>query len=541
MSRWLDAALRLTFSRTVGGLLGIYGVLLGLCGCEGPSSKDRPVATPVDSNKVVTIKTPADEALLKRLCQQCHLFAEPGTLAKEDWEKAVAQMVPMTGYGKAVAPQRLETKGIVEWFRERAPDSLPLTDRAALPEQPPPLRRVTLHSPQPEEAPFVSQIHWLTSPSGERRLLTCDMRHGKIHEITSLDRDPESRLVSDQVPHSCRLESIDLNGDGDWELLVANLGSFPAMDHNLGSVDWLRSKNSQWERVVLCDYLGRVADVKSFDFDADGDLDIAVAEFGWRTTGRVLLLENTTRQSSKTASPKFEQRTLDERHGAVQIEIADLDGNRRPDVIALLAQEHEALFVYLNQPDGSFLPRELFRAPHPVWGYSGFQLLDLNGDGRLDVLLTNGDMMDGPTLKPYHSIAWLENIGDLKFEPHTLAELPGVHRAEAADLDGDGDLDIVACTLVPDGSAQQAVKQHSSLPPALIWLEQTAPGQFEFHVWERGPGRYPTLTTGDFDGDGKPDVALGIGLWEKPRSNESQPGYVELWLSGMGTQADAKR
>ncbi len=489
----------------------------------------------------MAIKTPSDEALLKKLCQQCHLFAEPGTLAKDEWEKAVTRMVPMTGYGKVVAPQRLETTAIVEWFLERAPEKLQLADRVSLPEQLPPLRRVTVRSSPSDESSFVSQIKLLTSPSGERRLLTCDMHRGWICEITSLDGAPESRIVSDQVPHSCRLEPIDLNGDGDLDYLVANIGSFAAMDHNLGSVDWLRSKNRQWERVVLSDYLGRVADVKSFDFDADGDLDIAVAEFGWRTTGRVLLLENTTRRSGRTTLPKFEQRTLDERHGAVQIEIADLDGNERPDVIALLAQEHESLFVYLNQPDGSFLPRELFRAPHPVWGYSGFQLIDLNGDGRLDVLITNGDMMDGPTLKPYHSISWLENVGDLKFEPHTLAELPGVHRAEAADLDGDGDLDIVACTLVPEGSAQQAVKQQSSLPPALVWLEQTAPGQFEFHVWERGPGRYPTLTTGDFDGDGKPDVALGIGLWEKPRPNESLLGYVELWLSGKGNPASTNR
>ena len=541
MSRLFDAAPRLTSARKVGGLLGSYCVLVGLCGCDGTSSKARPVAETSDPAKLMAIKTPADEALLKKLCQQCHLFAEPGAFAKGDWEKAVGQMVPMTGYGKAIAPQRLDTKAIVEWFRERAPESLPLTDRAALPEQPPPLRRVTLRSPQPDDQPFVSQVKLLTSPSGERRLLTCDMRSGRVSEITSLAGDPESRVVCDQVPHACRLEPIDLNGDGDLDLLVANLGSFAAMDHNLGSVDWLRFKNRHCERVVLCDYLGRVADVKSLDFDADGDLDLAVAEFGWRTSGRVLLLENTTRRSSQTALPKFEQRTLDERHGAVQIEIADLDGNHRPDVIALLAQEHEALFVYLNQPDGSFLPRELFRAPHPVWGYSGFQLLDLNGDGNLDVLLTNGDMMDGPTLKPYHSISWLENVGDMKYVPHTLAELPGVHRAEAADLDGDGDLDIVACTLVPEGAAQQAIKQQSSLPPALVWLEQTAPGQFEFHVWERGPGRYPTLTTGDFDGDGKPDVALGTGLWEKPRPNESQPGYVELWLSGMRNPASSNK
>ena len=120
---------------------------------------------------------------------------------------------------------------------------------------------------------------------------------------------------------------------------------------------------------------------------------------------------------------------------------------------------------------------------------------DIDGNGTPDVILAKGrhwplvDMI-------------MRNDGKGRFTPSPLSDTPDrTYSAALADLDGDGDLDIVACTLVPDGSAQQASKQHSALPPALIWLEQTEPGQFEFHVWERGPGRYPTLTTGDFDGD----------------------------------------
>lgn len=519
MSRWFSAAC-LT-------LVAVWSA-----GCGSPASSPRPTVATPSAGTLTAISTPDDEALLKKLCLQCHQFSEPDTLAKSDWDHAINRMVSLPAYGRVIAPKRIDVNAIVRWFRERAPDSLPLTDRASDSEQAPPLRRVTLQSPHSNEAPFVSQLKLLTSPSGERRLLTCDMRNGWICESTTFGHESPFRVLSKQVPHPCRLASIDLSGLGGSEFLVANLGSFPAMDHNLGSVDWLRPQAGGWERQVLAGNLGRVADLKPFDFDGDGDLDIAVAEFGWRTTGHVLLLENKTRKSTKKAEPQFAQRTLDERHGAVQLEIGDVDGNGRPDVIALLAQEHEVLVAYLNQPDGSFLPRELFRAPHPVWGYSGFQWLDLDGDQDFDVLLTNGDMMDGPTLKPYHSVTWLENVGELKFEPHTLAELPGAHRAEAADLDGDGDLDIVACTLLPEGVEQLAVQQNRSLPPALVWLEQTSPGHFEFHVWQRGPGHYPTLTTGDFDGDGKTDVGLGIALWEKPQADEAKPGYIELWLSG---------
>lgn len=503
-------------------------VLAGLwtLGCGSSASDPRPKTVPPPVGMLMSISTPEDEELLKKLCRQCHAFSDPDMLPRLDWDHAIKKMVAMSGYGKVISPKRIDQQAVVNWFRERAPESLPLTDRTGQPEQVPPLRRILLTSPRPAEAPFVSQVKLLTSPSGERRLLTSDMRHGWICEATALSESPRLRVLTELVPHACRLEPIDLSGSG--EMLVSNLGSFPAMDHNLGSVDWLRPRADGWERQTLAGNLGRVADLKPFDFDGDGDLDLAVAEFGWRTTGHVLLFENKTR---KSAEPQFVQRTLDDRHGAVQVEISDVDGNGRPDVIVLLAQEHEALVAYLNQPDGSFVPRELFRAPHPVWGYSGFQCLDFDGDQDLDVLLTNGDMMDGPTIKPFHGVSWLENLGDWKFQSHTLAELPGAHRAEAADLDGDGDLDVVACTFLPEGVLASAAGSKSPLPPALVWLEQMTPGHFEFHVWKHGPGRYPTLTTGDFDGDGKTDVGLGLALWEKPKAGESDVGYLELWLS----------
>lgn len=508
-------------------------VSLGPLGCETRTEPPKLSSNSSTTGAAKSIVTAEDEELLKKLCTQCHLFTDPGTLMKKDWEEVGPRMARMPGYGRTI-PRRLELPAVVQWFRERAPDNLAFADRSSLPIEPPPLRRVAVVPPQSGEVPFIAQLKWLNrSSSANRRFLSCDMRTGWIWELR-LDADvPTTRIVDDQIPNSVRLEEVDLDADGQTELLVANLGSFAAMDHNLGTVEWLRPQGNGWERVTLAENLGRVADVKSFDHDGDGDLDIAVAEFGWRQTGHVLLLENETPKTERSRKPKFTPKTLDERHGAVQLEIVDLDHNGRNDVIALLAQEHEMLVAYLNQPDGTYKARELFRAPHPTWGYSGFQLLDFDGDEDLDVLLTNGDMFDGATIKPYHCIAWLENRGDLKFEHHVLAELPGVHRAEAADLDGDGDLDIVACAFVPEGTEEQAAIQKGTVPPSLVWLEQTAPQEFRFHVWERGPGRYPTLTTGDFDGDGKTDVALGVGMIKKLKQSDAPSDYFVLWLSSQ--------
>ena len=83
--------------------------------------------------------------------------------------------------------------------------------------------------------------------------------------------------------------------------------------------------------------------------------------------------------------------------------------------------------------------------------------------------------------------------------------MPGVHRAQAADLDGDGDLDIVAAALLAGGSDVD-----EKTLPALVWLEQTEAGRRSSrHTIEMGFPRHATLDVGDIDGDGDIDIVAG--------------------------------
>ena len=137
------------------------------------------------------------------------------------------------------------------------------------------------------------------------------------------------------------------------------------------------------------------------------------------------------------------------------------------------------------------------------------------------MLVTNGDMLDDFVLKPYHGIRWLENRGGFPFVPHEVAPLFGVLRAQAADLDGDGDMDIVACTLVQRGRAPAAERVGARDLPSLVWLEQTAPGRFVPHTLETG-GEHLSLDLGDWDGDGDTDIVVANSL-------SGRPGFVEVW------------
>jgi hypothetical protein len=344
------------------------------------------------------------------------------------------------------------------------------------------------------------------------------MRAGRVMALRPYVHSPVWEILG-AVPHPCHTEVVDLDGDGVKDILVANLGSMEPQDHTNGSVVWLRGqRGGGFTAIPLLKGVGRVADVQAADFRGIGRLDLVVAEFGWLQTGRILYLENETTDWS---NPVFKLRELDERHGAIHVPVADIDGDGRPDFVALLSQEHESIIAFLNKGGGEFRKETILVAPHPAYGSSGIQLVDLNGDGRLDVLYSNGDTMDPPyLLKPYHGIQWLENQGRFPFLHHPIAPMYGVHRAVAADFRGNGKLDIMAVSYLPPDRFPQRKQQDLD---AVIYLEQTSPGQYARHSLETVDCDHATCAVGDIFGSGRIDLVTGDFLYR------SSDRAITLW------------
>jgi hypothetical protein len=446
----------------------------------------------------------AVQGRIRSFCSECHAYPPPEAFPRSAWKEEVERAFRFfdeSGIKREIPP----IEEVIRYFEEQAPEELPeaIFENEKGP-SPVKFDREPVAALS-DDAPVISNVN-LVHLFDDKRLdiLACDMLRGEVLAYRPYEEKPSWRLIG-RVPYPAHAEVVDLDGDGIKDVLVACLGSPVSTEDRCGSVVWLRgNRDGTFTPHTLLADVGRVADVQAGDFRHSGKLDLIVAVFGANRTGEVRFLENQTTDWSR---PKFVSRTLDPRHGAIHVPPIDLDGDGNLDFVALISQEHEVIVAYLNDGKGHFTPKELFKGPHPAYGSSGIQLVDLNGDGKPDILYTNGDTRDKPfVLKPYHGVQWLENKGGLEFEHHPITPLYGAHRAVAADFTGTGRMDIVAVSFLPSKDFSRSPERKLD---SVLYLEQKTPGKFIRHSLETTTCDHVSCAAGDLFGTGRVDLVTG--------------------------------
>jgi hypothetical protein len=248
---------------------------------------------------------------------------------------------------------------------------------------------------------------------------------------------------------------------------------------------------------TLLSGLPRTVQARFADLNGDGREDFVLCMYGNRT-GRFSWFEN-------KGDGKYEEHILLDHSGAMFCHVRDFNGDGKPDIAVLFAQELEMLVIYINNGKGEFTPNIIFQKP-PVFGHSWFEPVDFNKDGKLDLLVVNGDNgeYDSPT-KNYHGIRILLNEGDLQFREAFFYPLNGAYKALARDFDGDGDLDIAAISYFPD---YQKTPRES-----FVYLENLGDMKFKASTFpECISGRWLVMDAEDLDGDGDLDIVLGCHI-----------------------------
>ena len=280
----------------------------------------------------------------------------------------------------------------------------------------------------------------------------------------------------------------DLDHDGDNDLVTSK------GNDALAEVWWFEnSGNSEepgWKqfKIGTPEVHSEMKDVEVHDIDLDGKLDVVVRTKHYLA---IYFQESPTRW----VEHKMENR---EREGMM---VADLDGDGDQDVImngywrenpnnprAAQWPQHDIDPKWYEDVTGGW-------QDHSIMGDTG----DINGDGHVDVVF-------GHSEKTGYYVTWYESSdpkgGAQAWHKHEIEVVDYCHSLRVADMDLDGDADIVAGTL-----------KRTNEPKIVVFLNQGDGKQWETSLVVRDSAYKAKI--GDIDNDGDMDI-LTARSWEDP-------------------------
>ncbi|HEX2860466.1 MAG TPA: VCBS repeat-containing protein [Lacunisphaera sp.] len=332
---------------------------------------------------------------------------------------------------------------------------------------------------------------------GRLDLLFCEAQDNEVRWLHQTGPGIfEEKLLAGGMKAPVHVEAADMDGDGDLDVLVASMSVIFPHNDRIGTVFILENDGRQhFTPHAVLENTSRVTDVRAADLNGDGRMDLALAQFGY-DQGEVSWLE-------QTGPWQFRRHVLLELSGAINVAIADFNGDYRPDIVALISQQWEEVHYFQNDGGGNFSSTRLWGSTNEDYGSSGLAVADVNRDGRPDLIYTNGDGFDYAVRghRPWHGLQWLENTGQGQFRFHRVGDFPGAYSPCAADLNGDGHTDLVAVSGFADWSDPKAVA-------LMAWLNDGRQG-FTPVPLAHHPIKLVTAATGDLDGDGGPEIVTG--------------------------------
>jgi hypothetical protein len=289
----------------------------------------------------------------------------------------------------------------------------------------------------------------------------------------------------------------DVDGDGDLDIvIVKNLRGDLLWFENSGTP----TDGKLWTRHVITTDLPGAYDVALGDFDQDGDLDVAASS--WTLGNQFAWFEN----DGSPADGEWQKHMIEADVAETRtMRAADFDGDGDIDLLGTGRKVRQVIW-YENQREGAAIAwhKHLIddSSPCPAHGNPA----DMDGDGDLDVVMAlgfyyrpgSGDPAASLELED-NQIVWYENDGRPAaglWKKHTIGpRFDDAFEAVAADLDGDGDVDVAATSW--------------RNPGRVVWFENNGDprGDWTRHLLKNNWRSANQVIIADLNGDGRPDIA----------------------------------
>ncbi len=307
------------------------------------------------------------------------------------------------------------------------------------------------------------------------------------------------RTISTTATTAYTVFAADVDGDGDMDALSASSGA--------NSVEWYRNDGNTppgWSKETIATGVANGQAVFATDMDHDGDVDVLTASFS----------DNAVRwfESSGGLSPGFAAHVIsNSTPGAHAVLAADVDDDGDQDILSVGQLDgtlgwHENRSIHRNAHlSVSRSVSSTLQDPVEI------SLADVDGDGDLDIV--SGSTDDD-------TVAWHQNSGSSPptWTTRTISTAAdGVLSVAMADVDGDGNIDALSAS-----SNDDKIAWHQNDPgiPAPVWTER---------VISTGADGASSVAAADVDGDGDIDVLSVSENDSKLAWHESDGDLVPGW------------
>jgi hypothetical protein len=321
--------------------------------------------------------------------------------------------------------------------------------------------------------------------------------------------------IVENFRQSIRVESGDLDGDGDTDLIAASFDE--------GQIMWFENRLNESENLDSA-WLLHVIDTQVLDFntallvqdiDLDQDLDIMLAS---QSVGGLLVYEN-----DGLELPSMKSHTIEVQRSEIHsIDIADIDGDSDPDLLIAFSgfsssASNDRIAWYENKGsiDSEWIHHTILDGSGSVTSSSN-QLYpaDFNGDNKLDFLF-----------KTVSSLSWFENITDGSSVPswkeHPVdTNLWSGPKGRVFDADSDGDADFLIWDMFGGFLLYENQSNIPSSNQESHWHKRTLTSQ------KPGNAEIVPFATGDIDLDGHVDV---LAILENKFLLIINPGNNDYW------------